>query len=84
MKRAIIIEADELSEMIRNTIREELAGHKPPAPDHSKLLTRKEAADYLGVSLTTLARYADSGRLRRRKISGKVFYSTKDIETAMK
>jgi len=84
MKRAIIVEADELSEMIREAIREEMANHKPAPPDQNKLLTRAETAQYLSVSLPTLNRYVSSGRLKSRKISGKVFFSMEDINAAMK
>ncbi len=84
MKQAIIIEADELSEMIREAVTEAMASHEPAPQDQNKLLTRTETAQYLSVSLPTLNRYTASGRLRSRKIGGKVFFSMSDINAAMR
>jgi excisionase family DNA binding protein len=87
MKRGIFIEnieSDELREFIRTTIREELGQANNQQDSAKDLLTRTSAAAYLGVSLPTLNRYVTSGRLRSRKIGGKVFFTHEDINSAMK
>jgi excisionase family DNA binding protein len=89
MKRGIIIEnieVDDLQELIKEAIREELALHSDPNDPARKLLTREEAAEYLGITLPTLRDYVTSGRLRCKRIGGKgkVFFTLEDIHSSMK
>ena len=41
------------------------------APKLEKPLTRQEVADFLGVSLATVTRYLNTGKLRRIKLTGR-------------
>jgi len=41
------------------------------APKLEKPLTRQQVADFLGVSLVTVTRYLNSGKLRRIKLTGR-------------
>lgn len=87
MKQGIFIESlngDDLRELIRETIQEELGQANSQQDSAKDLLTRIEAAEYLSVSLPTLNRYVTSGKLRSRKIGGKKFFTLSDINAAMK
>jgi len=77
------VEVEELRELIKDVLLEVL-GSKEPSHSDTTLLNRKEAAEYLGVSLPTLRRYVTSGRLRSKKIAGKVFFAVRDISDALK
>jgi excisionase family DNA binding protein len=41
------------------------------APKLEKPLTRQQVADFLGVSLVTVTRYLNTGKLRRIKLTGR-------------
>ena len=56
---------------------------RSPIKEKLGLLTRKEAAKELGVSLTTLHRYNKSGVLRARFIGGIVRYTLDDIRKCL-
>ena len=73
---------EELKEAFRKVIREEV----PPMKEEDLLLSRGEAADYLGISPQTLNDYVQSGRLRCRRIGGrgKVYFLLSDIYDALK
>ena len=49
-----------------------------------KILTRKEAADFLSVSLTTLKAWTDQQLLTAYKLGGRVYYKEKEIIKALK
>ncbi len=44
------------------------------------LLTNKEAAKYLSVTIRTLQKYRDSGQLGYSQIGRKIYYSKADLE----
>lgn len=46
-----------------------------PRPQSESWLTHPEAADYLGVSKSTLYRFACEGRIENRKLGGRLEYS---------
>lgn len=51
-----------------------LKGHQATqttAPKLEKPLTRQQVADFLGVSLVTVTRYLNTGKLRRIKLTGR-------------
>lgn len=49
-----------------------------------KILTRKEAANFLSVSLTTLKAWTDQQLLTAYKLGGRVYYKEKEIMKALK
>lgn len=87
MKQGFFVEnldSDQFREMLREVIREELGGAKSEPVDQSNtLLTRQEAGRMLGVTVQTIDRYVATGKLRKRKIGGKVFFSHDDIKNAL-
>jgi DNA-binding transcriptional MerR regulator len=47
--------------------------------EDNEYTSRLDAAEMLSVSKRTLDRYADTGRLRRYRRLGRVFYKTEDL-----
>jgi len=68
---------DTLRGIIREEIRQELTALKP------KYYTRKEAADLLKITLTTLHRWTTSGLIQKSKIEGKVLYPETEINRVL-
>lgn len=48
-----------------------------------QLLTRKEAATFLSVSLTTLKAWTDQKLIKAYKLGGRVYYKEKEIMEAL-
>ena len=61
--------ADQLSEMIRKSLRDDL--------------TRRETARRLRISLVTLNDWVNRGRIRAHKIGGRVLFRDSDVEAAL-
>lgn len=88
----ITITPDELTELVRTAIRSELANYTPPVPvglDLPDLLTRRQTAETLQVSLTTLHDWATDTDDRPAvliplKINGRVRYRKIDVLAALK
>lgn len=75
---------DQLSEMIRETVRDEMLNLKPPkAKPENKFLTRKETARRLKVSLVTLTDWVNRGRIKAHKIGGRVLFRESDVDDAL-
>jgi excisionase family DNA binding protein len=81
------ISLEQLKAVISNTVRVELArqldGRNGPKED-TKLLTRKEAAHFLGVSLPTLLEFTKSGKITGYRISTRVRYKRAELEQSLK
>jgi hypothetical protein len=83
----IQVTPDQLTELVRGAVRQELANYTPPAPVGAELpdlLTRKEVAKYLRVSLTTLHEWAKdtddrAALLVPQTINGRVRYRRDDV-----
>ena len=70
--------ADQLSEMIRESLRDELRQlHPEPSAETPNYLTRRETARRLRISLVTLNDWVNRGRIRAHKIGGS------DVEAAL-
>ncbi|GAB4040455.1 DNA-binding protein [Spirosoma jeollabukense] len=88
----IQITPDQLTELVRGAVRSELANYSPPAPAGlalPDLLTRRQTADTLQVSLTTLHDWATDtddrpAVLLPLKINGRVRYQKTDVLAALK
>lgn len=88
----ITVTPDQLAELVRGVVRTELANFTPPAPagfDLPDLLTRRQTADTLQVSLTTLHDWATDTTDRPAvllpvKINGRVRYRKTDVLAALK
>ncbi|MGY6522425.1 MAG: helix-turn-helix domain-containing protein [Mongoliitalea sp.] len=76
---------EELTGMINNAIKEAVKDIKPQesAPTSEKLLTRKETADKLKISLVTLNDWTKRGLIQSYIIGGRVLYKEKEIEASL-
>jgi excisionase family DNA binding protein len=88
MEKVIILKMDEvdLTNIIRQVIREEIkllveGLDKQEAEDI--LLSRKEAAKLLQISLVTINKYQKIGRLKYYKLGRKVFFKKYEIMKAI-
>lgn len=51
--------------------------------NNKKLLTRKEAALFLSVSLTTLKTWTDQNLIKSYRLGGRVYYKEQEIIEAL-
>ena len=76
--------ADQLSEMIRESLRDELQQFRPARPkSETKYLTRQETARRLRISLVTLTDWVTRGKICAHKIGGRVLFRDSDVEAAL-
>jgi len=74
---------EELQNIIRSAIREEIQLALDKKLDENKYLTRKEAAALLKISLPTLNQYTKIGIINGFRIGTRVLYKLKDLESKM-
>jgi excisionase family DNA binding protein len=70
--------------IIGEIIREQLQNFKPEPPTEKPtgLLTRREVAQKLRITLVTLDKYTKAGTLQSYKIGGQIRYKAAEIEKA--
>ncbi len=82
-----LLPVDELRNLIAETVRAEIQTHIPapaePFADFPELLTRRQTAQLLGVSLATLDNWTASGRLRKHRIAGAVRFRKSEVLAAL-
>ena len=75
---------EELTGIIHNAIKEAVKDIKPNTSTQSeKLLTRKETADKLKISLVTLNDWTKRGIIQSYLIGGRVLYKDSEIEASL-
>lgn len=76
---------EELSGIIHNAIKEAVKDIKPreQEPTNERLLTRKETADKLKISLVTLGDWTKRGLIQSYIIGGRVLYKESEIEASL-
>ena len=65
-----------MEEVFTTVLKNTLAPPPPPVPE---LLTRKQAAQLLGQSLTTIDQWTLKGKLRKHRIAGAVRFKRSEI-----
>lgn len=83
----IQISLEELEELISRAVRKEVEQITNNASKSSQaILSRQEAADFLGIALPTLKKYTDMGIITSHKIPGgtRVLYKESDLIDALK
>jgi hypothetical protein len=83
MKNSILIRnitAEELQEVIRSVIKEELQVLQPKM-NETRYLTRNEVVDLLKISLPTLQIYTQIGVVKGFRIGTRILYKLEDIES---
>jgi excisionase family DNA binding protein len=71
-----------LTEAVYNRVAPLLQSINKPEPE-TQLLTRKEAAKLLGVSLPTILDWTKSGKITGYRISSRIRYKRHELETAL-
>lgn len=74
----------ELSDLIRNAVKEELKEIRISEPQQPKFYTRVEVAEMLGVTLPTLHQWTKQGVIQGARIGHSVRYRLSDVEDALK
>ena len=75
---------EELTGIIHNAIREAVKTIQPQTSTKSEtLLTRKETADKLKISLVTLNDWTKRGLIQSYLIGGRVLYKDSEIEASL-
>jgi len=77
---------DELISMIKEAFKVELTEHlnqQEMESDHNILLSRKEVADYLKISLPTLHNYQKSEILKSHRIGNRVLFKKGEVMEAL-
>lgn len=71
----------ELKEIVHDAVREALSEFKDEfqREQQVKLLTRKEVAEMLRISLPTLNQWTKMGKLKAYRKSGRVYYKRNEI-----
>jgi excisionase family DNA binding protein len=80
------IPLEQLKTVISDTIRIELSrrlDNEPQARTQTELLTRKETASFLGISLPTLLDYTKMGKVVGYRIGTRVRYKRAELEQAL-
>jgi len=83
MENSILIRnltVEELREIIRITVKEEIQEASTFKKKETIYLTRKEAAAFLKISLPTLWAYTRTGRINGFKMGSRVLYKLEDLE----
>lgn len=68
---------EQLQERIQGAVNLELAKLKQPSQD--KLLTRKEAAQFLDVSLPTLGSWEKTKKIQALRIGSRVYFKQSEL-----
>ena len=85
----LAVSVEELSQMIRHSVSSAFEERLPKRHDDQQgidgedLLTRKEVAELLHVSFTTLRKYEKTGDLLPRRIGRRVLYRKEDVHAAL-
>jgi excisionase family DNA binding protein len=69
---------------LEKLIRLSMATQKVEAPTAPKYITKKDAADYLGISTVTLDRMTADGSIQAYRLGGRVMFRINDLEKALK
>ena len=70
------------NEIVAEVVNQLSNGKSSPEPN-SKLITRKEAAKYLKIGLSTLWKFTKEGKLKAYYMGNKVYYKLDEIEGAL-
>lgn len=78
------ITKEELSDLLRQIVREEIANLKPTEVHTPiKLYTRKEVSEMLGITLPTLHEWTKEGIIKAHRIGTRVRYKEEDVQKAL-
>lgn len=76
---------EELKELLEEVVKVQLEKHlSKEEEDDSRLLTRKEVAEILSISLPTLNTYTKKGIIQATRLGSMVRYRKSDVDNALK
>ena len=75
--------AEELSTLVAEKVGDEIK-KLLPGKEIDDLISRKETASFLKISLPTLRKWTVVGRLKSYKIGGRIRYKKSEVKTALK
>ncbi len=78
------LNVDELQSLIEKSIRNALEQKEEKKEPTTELLTRKEVAKFLGISLVTLNTWTKHGKLPALRIGTRVRYNKADVISSLK
>ena len=88
MENLIVVNPDTLmgmmAEMIDEKLQEFLKLFNSKQNNDEKTFTRKQTAEYLGISLSTLYNWTRDNKIKSHYIGDKVYYKMSEIEKALK
>jgi hypothetical protein len=84
MDKLVIISRDELKELISEAVSKAFDEVNKDTFTDRDLMTRKETAQFLNVSLVSLNIWSKKGIIQPYAIEGRVFFKKSEIESALK
>lgn len=75
---------EDLKELMLEAVREGIATHNPKTTDEDEFLTRKEAADLVKVSVTTIDTWRRDGLINAYRINSRIRFSKAELIEAVK
>jgi DNA invertase Pin-like site-specific DNA recombinase len=87
MNEIILKTPDELLELINEALNEKMKVSKEwiksKLGKKDRLLTRRETAEFLGISLSTLSRWTQKGHIKAYGIEDKIYYKMNELEASL-
>ena len=77
-------ELSDIKKVIEEVLENKLKGLKTPQKEEFKLLTRKETAKLLCISLPTLHDWTKTGIVKAHRIGNRVLYKLDEVTQALK
>ena len=78
-----IVSSENLREIVREVIVEEVPKMIPQASNEQKYYTRKEAAKRARITMPTLDKYIQEGKIKAHRLGRRVLFSENDIKNAI-
>jgi len=82
-----VVQIDEFRELILETVKEAVSAAVPkpekPFSEFPELLTRRQTAALLGVSIATVDNWANEGRLQKHRIGVSVRFKKAEVLDAL-
>jgi excisionase family DNA binding protein len=78
-----IVTSEHLREIVREVITEEVPKLIPQKSTEGKYYTRKEAAKQARITLPTLDKYIQEGKIKAHRLGRRVLFSEEEIKKAI-
>lgn len=78
-----IVSSEDLKEIVREVILEEIPRLLPQKSTEGKYYTRKEAAKRARITMPTLDKYIQEGKIKAHRLGRRVLFSEEEIKKAI-